>query len=378
MGTQAQNISTVAGNGTAGGGGDGGLATAAPLMYPEGVFKDNAGNLYIGEAGSYRIRKVAIDGTISTVAGNGTPGFSGDGGPATAAQLSTAISFAVDSAGNLFFADLNNHRVRKVATDGTISTVAGTGLAGFSGDGGPATAAQLNSPRALAMDNAGNLLIVDRDGRRVRKLATDGTISTVAGTGFSGFSGDSGPATAAQLSGPRGVAVDIAGNLYIADANNHRIRKVSADGTISTVAGTGVSGFSGDDGSATAAQLDFPYSVAVDSAGNLFISDFSNNRIRKITQATGVISTVAGSGTCGFSGDGGLATAAQLCDPFNVVVDPTGTLYIADARNGRIRRVSVLAAPLGNVQPVPMLSQGALLVLTLLLGLAGTRLRQRV
>ena len=301
-------ISTVAGGGKDG---DGGEATAAHLRSPYGVALDGAGNLYIADSSSHRIRKVDSTGTISTVAGTGVAGFSGDGDAASAAQLDDPWGVALDGAGNLYIADTDNLRIRKVDSTGTISTVAGTGARGSSGDGGPATAAQLRSPSKVALDGAGNLYIADTNNQRIRKVDSTGTISTVAGTGAAGFSGDGGPATTAQLSFPWDMAVDGAGNLYIADTNNQRIRKVDSTGTISTVAGTGAAGFSGDGGPATAAQLHGPSKVALDGAGNLYIADWLNNRIRKV-DSTGTISTVAGTGEWGFSGDGGPAIAAQL------------------------------------------------------------------
>src|SRR5439155_1238793 len=247
-------------------------------------------------------------------AGNSSYGFSGDGGTATSAQLAQPSGIAVDTAGNLYVADTRNQRVRKVTAGGVISTVAGNGTFGFSGDGGPATSAQLSTPDDVAVDAAGNLYVPDLGGQRVRKVTPSGVISTVAGNGTHGFSGDGGPATSAQLaffSGGSGVAVDVAGNLYISDNGNNRVRKVTADGVISTVAGNGTFGFSGDEGPATSAQLNFPLGVAVDSAGNLYIADSDNTRRRKVT-AGGVISTVAGNGTSGFSGGQGPATSAQL------------------------------------------------------------------
>jgi len=347
--TPAGTINTVAGNGTQGFSGDGGSATSAQLWNPSGVAVDTAGNLFIADTNNNRVRKVAPGGVISTVAGNGIPGFSGDGGPATSAQLSDPSGVAVDSAGNLFIADLVNNRIRMVTTGGVISTVAGNGSFGFSGDGGPAIDAQFNYPSGVAVDTAGNLYIADRGNSRVRKV-TGGVISTVAGNGNFGFSGDGGPATSAQLNSPAGVAVDTAGNLFIADLFNNRIRKVTTGGVISTMAGNGSFGFSGDGGSAISAQLSDPYGVGVDAAGNLFIADTNNNRIRKVTPA-GIISTVAGNGSFGFSGDGGPATSAQLSDPYGVGVDAAGNLFIADSPNDRVRMVTpggVISTVAGN------------------------------
>ena len=319
--------------------GDGGPATAARLnMSLGGVALDSAGNLYIADLLNERIRKVSPVGTISTYAGNGGYGFWGDGGPATAAQLSLPHGVALDSAGNLYIADSNNHRIRKVTPGGTISTYAGTGTEGFSGDGGPATAAHLDRPDGVALDSAGNLYIADLGNSRIRKVTPGGTISTYAGNGGYGFWGDGGPATAAQLR-PRGMALDPAGNLYIADFGNSRVRKVTPGGTISTYAGTGTPGFAGDGGPATAAQLSFPQGVALDSAGNLYIADSNNNRIRKVTPG-GTISTYAGTGLQGFSGDGGPAIDAQLWFPVGVALDSAGNLYIADQENQRIRKVT--------------------------------------
>jgi sugar lactone lactonase YvrE len=319
--------------------GDGGPATAARLnMSLGGVALDSSGNLYIADSLNERIRKVSPVGTISTYAGSGGFGFSGDGGPATAAQLSLPHGVAVDSAGNLYIADSNNHRIRKVTPGGTISTYAGTGTEGFSGDGGPATAAHLDRPDGVAVDSAGNLYIADSGNSRIRKVTPGGTISTYVGNGGygEGFLGDGGPATAAHIR-PRGVALDSAGNLYITDFA--RIRKVTPGGTISTYAGTDTPGFAGDGGPATAAQLSFPQGVALDSAGNLYIADSNNNRIRKVTPG-GTISTYAGTGLNGFSGDGGPAIAAQLWIPVGVALDSAGNLYIADQENQRIRKVT--------------------------------------
>ena len=296
--------------------------------------------------------QVALVPAINTVAGNGTLGYSGDGGPAISAELRYPFGVAVDSAGNLYIADTDNQRIRMVAAStGVISTVAGngtgagTGSGGFSGDGGPATSAELYGPFGVAVDSAGNLYIADDGSQRIRKVtATTGIISTVAGDGTAGFSGDGGPATSAELYNPNGVAVDAAGNLYIADYSNQRIRKVSAStGIISTVAGDGIGGYSGDGGPATSAELNDPSGVAVDSAGNLYIADYGNNVIRDVAASTGIISTVAGDGTAGYSGDGGPATSAELSGPTDVALDGAGNVYIADYENGRIRKVSTNA-----------------------------------
>ena len=322
-------ITTVAGNGT---------ATSAQLNHPNGVAVDASGNVYIADTYNHCIRKVSFsDGKISTVAGNGTPGFSGDKGAATSAQLYYPEGIAVDSRGNLYIADTNNNRIRMVSfSNGTITTVAGSGGNVYSGDGGAATSAPLNAPPGVAVDSAGNLYIADYN-NRIRRVSTGGAITTVAG-GASAF-GDGGSAIAAELFRPYGAAVDAAGNLYIAESGNSRIRMVSkSNGDITTVAGNGTKGFGGDNGPATSAQLNNPYGVAVDSAGNLYIADSGNSRIRMV--ANGVITTVAGSGTQGFGGDNGSATSAQLNNPYGVAVDSFGNLYIADSGNSRIRMVA--------------------------------------
>ena len=330
------NISTVAGSGTFGFSGDGGLATAARLNFPRGVTADGSGNLYIADTGNNRIRKVDADGNISTVAGNGTFSFSGDGGSATAATLRNPWSVVADGSDNFYIADTGSNRIRKVDAAGDISTVAGNGTNGHSRDGHQATTAALYRPTSVALDGSGNLYSGSTSGNFVRKIDTaTGIISTFAGSGPPGFNGDGGLATATRLFRPQGVAVDGAGNFYIAEANNQRIRKVDADtGIVSTVAG----GATGDGGPATAAHLNFPQGVEADGAGNLYIADTLYWRIRKI-DAAGNISTVAGNGTIGYSGDGGSATEAQLRHPVNTTVDGDGNLYIADAFNSRIRKV---------------------------------------
>ncbi len=331
-------ITTVAGTGVSGFSGDGGAATMAKISRPVSVSVDGSGNIFFVDQDNQRIRKVDAAGIITTVAGTGVAGFNGDNISATTAQLQNPRGVFVDGSGNIFIADGDNQRIRKVDAGGIITTVAGTGVSGFSGDGGPATVAKLNNPYAVSVDGSGNIFIVDGDNQRIRKVDAGGTITTVAGTGVSGFSGDGGPATAAKLDGPYDVSVDGSGNIFIADRTNQRIRKVDAGGSITTVAGTGVSGFSGDGGPATAAKLKFSTGVFVDGSGNIFIADILNQRIRKV-DAGGTITTVAGTGVRGFSGDGGAATAAQLANPIAVAVDGSGNIFIADQRNRCIRKV---------------------------------------
>jgi sugar lactone lactonase YvrE len=280
---------------------------------------------------------VSPGGTITTVAGTGVAGYSGDNGPATSAQLSFPCAVAVDTGGNLYVAD--GQRIRMIS-GGTITTVAGTGVSGYSGDDGPATSARLFNPTGVAVDTAGNLFIADANNYRVRKVSALGTITTVAGTGTVGYSGDNGPATSAQINYPVGVAVDAAGNLYIAELYNHVIRKVSASGTITTVAGTGVAGYSGENGPAASAQLNKPSDVAVDTAGNLYIADYQNYRVRKVS-AAGTITTVAGSGSPGFVGDNGPATSAALGYVSGLAVDGTGHLYFTDQWFNTVREVTL-------------------------------------
>jgi len=330
-------ISTVAGNGTRGYSGDGEAATSAQLNAPTGVAVDSSGNLYIADRANFVIRKVDTAGKISTVAGNGTSGHSGEGGPATSAQLDYVFAVTVDSRGNIYLVE--KYRVRKVDTAGIITTVAGNGTAGYSGDGGPATTAQLDNAHGVAVDSVGNVYIADAANNRIRKVDTAGIISTIAGSSDAGYSGDGGAAQSAQLSLPHDVEVDHNDQLYIADSGNNRIRKVDATGNINTVAGTGVRGNSGDGGAATSAQLNYPLGIAVDSSGNVYIADSLNFTVRKV-DATGNISTVAGTGVRGNSGDGGPATSAQLNYPLGVAADRSGHVYFADIQNERVRKVA--------------------------------------
>ena len=341
-GTTAKNniniINTLAGVGEWGYSGDGGPATEALIQRPKGMALDSEGNLYFADSLNDRIRKVDTSGIITTVAGIGTAGYSGDGGPATEAALYQPTDVAVDSAGNLYIADFPNDRIRKVDTSGIITTVAGNGTAGYSGDGGPATEASLHSPNYVTVDSAGNLYISDNGNYRLRKVDTSGIITTVAGNGTSAYNGDGGPATEASLS-TGDVVVDSAGNIYITDGSNYRIRKIDTNGIITTFAGNGTYGYYlGDGGPAIEAQLKYPGGLALDSAGNIYIANAPNDRLRKV-DTSGIITTVAGNGTEGYSGDGGLATEASFDWPSFVAVDSAGNLYIADEWNWRIRKV---------------------------------------
>ena len=439
--TFAQKVTTVAGGYI----GDGKPATQASFQFAVGMVQDSKGNTYVTDQGEQRIRKITSAGTISTFVGTGIAGFSGDGGPARSAQIYAPLGITVDSAGDIVFADAGNERIRKITPAGTISTIAGNGTAGYTGDGGLAVDASFNIPWSVAYDAAGNLYISDRDNNVVRKVDTSGIITTYAGNGTAGFCGDKGPATSACLNFPRGLATDTMGNLYIADGLNRRVRKVNSLGIINTVAGNGQSGFSGDGGSATSAaignprnvavrggvlyisnagksrvrsvsggiintfigsitgydgdghpplstELDFPSAmvsssstsmsvvdtynarirrlsgglvnttaggyigdgglatsaamvfpqgVAFDKSGNLFVVEYSGHRVRKVDNS-GNISTVAGNGTSGYSGDGGLATSAQLNFPDAVIVDSSGNLFISDQGNNVIRRVDAV------------------------------------
>jgi RHS repeat-associated protein len=337
----ANIITTIAGNGQSGHSGDGSAATFAAVNQPYGVAADSAGNIYIADPSTRSIRKVDTNGIITTVAGNGKspPDSSGDGGPAVQASLVQPFGVAVDSKGNIYIADGSGSRVRKVDAGGVITTVAGIGTWGFSGDEGPAVRAKIASPYGVAVDNSGNMYIADLGNSRIRKVDSSGVITTVAGNGQFTYSGDGGPAVQASINQPYAVAVDGAGNVYIADRTNYRIRKVDASGIISTVAGNGSSGFSGDGVLAVQAKLSDPRSIAVDSVGNFYIADLSYAKIRKV-DTNGIITTVAGNGQYGFSGDAISATKASLYYPYGVAVDKTGNIYIADTTNRRVRKVS--------------------------------------
>ncbi len=338
-------ITTYAGSGTSGCCFDGSPATQARLNAPRDAAVDAQGNVYIADTSNNRIRKVsATTGTISTFAGTGTSGFSGDGGAATAAKLSSPAGVAVDTAGNVYIADSSNNRIRKVnASNGIITTVAGNGSTGYSGDGGQATAASLFYPRGLAFDGNGNLLIADASHHAVRRVsAATGVITAVAGTGSSGYYGDGGPATAARLYYPYGVAVDPQGNILIADHSNLRVRRVDAGtGYITTVAGTGNYYSNGDGGPATAAAIYYPNDVVVDQAGNVYISDSSGHSVRKVDALTGIISSAVGTGEYEYSGDGGPAAYASLREPGGLAYDPIRKdLFIVDFSTPVVRKVA--------------------------------------
>jgi hypothetical protein len=344
-------ITTFAGTGTEGFEGDGGQATAANLSFPWGL--DVAGStLYLSDSGNHKVRRVSAAGEISTFAGTGVAGFGGDDGPATSAQLHSTGAVAADGQGNVYISDFANNRVRRVSAAGQITTYAGTGTAGYSGDGGPADEAELNEPRQIALDDAGNLLIADSANHRVRVVeASSGEIETVAGNGSEGSAGDGGQATAAELDYPSGIA--LAGSaLLIADPGANRVRRVSAAGQITAFAGTGTAGDAGDGGQATAATLADPYGLAVDQAQNVYISDAANDRVRRVSPQ-GQISAFAGTGTGGYAGDGGQATAARLDFPHGLSLDASGNLFIADSANHRVRVVAESFAPQTTIDSGP-------------------------
>jgi trimeric autotransporter adhesin len=344
-------IHTIAGIGSYGDSGDDGPATLAELNGPHGLAFDAVGNLYISDQLNHRVRKIGADGNIRTVAGTGQPGFSGDGRPALQARMNGANFLAFGRDGNLFVSDTANTRVRRISSDGTITTVAGRGGPQFqasSGDGGPAIDARFSDPLSIAVDATGVLYVADWVANRVRRVDRDGIVTTVA-----------------RVNSPTGVAVDAAGNLFIAQPSNHRVVKMALDGTLTTVAGTGKGGFSGDSGLAVGATLNTPFQVTVDSAGNLFIADWGNYRVRKV-DANGVITTVAGNGESEYSGEGGPATQAGLRGPSGLAIDARGNLYLTDSEflredglNSPSERVLVVygAAAPGLLAGMPLAAQ---------------------
>ncbi|HLK62175.1 MAG TPA: IPT/TIG domain-containing protein [Bryobacteraceae bacterium] len=362
--TSGYTIATIAGNGTAGFA-DGGATSAAELSSPFALAVDSSGNLYISDSGNQRIRKVS-SGNVSTIAGNGTVGFAGDGAAATSAEFANPQGIALDSGGNLYIADSNNGLIRKVSTNGNISTIAGNVTSGPGYVDAPvATNGQLSLPTGIAVDTSGNIYISEGastggfvpGNNRIRKVSSSGVLTTYGGNGVVGSSGDNGTALSAHLNNPLGLAVDKAGNLYIADTGNHKIRRIDTRGIITTVAGTGTAGFSGDGGTATSAQLNNPTGVAVDSSGNLYIADRNNFRIRMVSPA-GIITTIAGKAQSGYTGDGGLATNATLKFPTGAAVDAAGNVYVADNQNSVVRQLTP-NAPAGSTTP-PAINSGGI------------------
>ncbi len=320
--------------------GDGKRATSVVLTLVDGVAVDPAGNIYLSHRSKNRIRKISPDGIITTVAGNGTAGYSGDGGPALKATLNFPAGLTLDSENNLYIADRNNHRIRKVTPDGIITTVAGTGVPGFGGDEGPALLAPLHLPSDVAMGPKGGLYISDRSNNRIRKVNQDGIITTVAGLGIAGFGGDFGRAVDALLKYPFGISLDRHGNLYIADRGNNRVRKVDANGIITTFAGDSMHSFGGDYGPATYSSLAYPTDVVVDAEDNVYIADRNNNRVRKIDRQ-GVITTFMGVGDTDFNGDNEIAPETSLHLPFALAIHPDNRLLVVDRTHFRVRSVGL-------------------------------------
>ena len=337
---RAQIITTVAGGGTVVGG-DGGMATNASLKsLLAGLAVDGVGNIYFCERDANQVRRVSPTGTITTFAGTGVGGYDGDGGLATAAKLKGPYSIVVDGLGNVYIGD-ESSSIRKVGTTGFISTFAGTGVAGYDGDGGPATNAKISVAHGLALDAGGNMYFADIENNRIRRISADGIISTIAGTGVSTYNGDNIPATNANLFSPSGVAVDQSGNVFVTDSRNQRIRKIDNTGMITTVAGVGTAGYSGDGFAATSAQLKNPMGICTDKSGSVFFSDVLNDRVRKV-DIDGQIATVAGNGLSVLSGDGGPATSAGVPTPIGLAQDAVGNMYICSF--DRIRKVSGLVS----------------------------------
>ncbi len=342
---KTDTIYTLAGNGTASYGGDGGYDTNAILNGPTGIFADDSGRILVCDAKNMRIREIQTNDTIVNIAGCGTGGYSGNWMPALGASTRYPNQLTLDAAGNLYFADKINNAVREIKKSGadlqndTLITVAGNGTLGYSGDNGLATSGELFWPSSVAVDKTGIMYIADVQNNVVRRVKND-TITTFAGTGTGGYSGDSGPATAAELFGPYSVAVDTSGNVYVADNKNYRIRKINkATGIITTVAGNGIQGYNGENKPATAAELSSPVGVAVDTKGNLYISDPGTALISKVN-TTGTITTIAGNGFVGYWGDAGPATAAEFDEPAGLSVDKTGNVFVADSRNNVIREIT--------------------------------------
>lgn len=334
--SNGQIISTIAGNGTNTYSGDNGNATAASVGFPGDIIIDNDGNIYVGEYNN-TIRRVSTSGVITTVAGNGLAGYNGDNQAATLAEMNGVSGLAIDRLGNLYVADMYNNRIRKINLTGYIETIAGSGVGSFSGDNGPASAASLYSPFSLTFDTIGNLYVADEGNHRIRKISSTGIITTFAGNGTNGFSGDFGPATSASIS-VYGLCTDRYNNIYFCD--NNRIRRIDAvSGVITTVAGDGLSGYYGDGSSATAAEFFFPQQIKINKFDDILVTDVDNNRIRLIN-SNNIISTIAGTGAGSFNGDNIPAILTNINSPRGIAVDTCSDFFIADNGNHRVRKVS--------------------------------------
>ena len=341
LNTSAQTIMTIAGNGIAGFSGDTGAATAAEIFGPYGIALDGLGNTYFVDQGNQRIRKINASGIISTIAGNGTAGFGGDHGNAINAEFNNPTGVAADGLGNIYIADYGNNRIRKINDSGIITTIAGTGIARFWGDNGLADTAMLNGPSGVAVDKSGNIYVADKANQRVRKIDINGIITTIAGTGLAGYNGDNFPSgTMAHLSNPIAVTTDIKGNVYIVDENNNRVRKVDTFNRISTVFGDGTLGFSPDGLLAVNSSLYRPNGVAVDSLGNIYVADEFNYRIRRADYNSNTVITLAGTGTPGFNGDTAAAINCEIRDCKGIAVDQGGNVYFADWSNNRVNYIT--------------------------------------
>ena len=338
-------VSIIAGNGVAGFAGDSSAATGAEIYGPAGIAIDGQGNKYFADQANNRVRKILPTGIILTIAGTGTAGYSGDSSLATSAKLNGPVGVAVDTAGNVYIVDKGNNRIRKVDNTGMITTIAGTGVAGFYGDNGPATAAKLSSPSGIAVDNKGNIYIADRTNIRVRKINSAGIITTFAGSGYYGYNGDNYPsASLAGLSFVSAVAVDKIGNVYIADKSDNRIRKVDTFNKIHTIAGDNSSGFHTDGLAATNTSFYGPNGLAVDSLGNVYVSDELNYRIRRIDFNDQTVETIVGTGVSGYNGDSASGKVTQLGDCKGIAVDNAGNLYFSDWSNNRVMHVTSTVA----------------------------------
>jgi sugar lactone lactonase YvrE len=337
------DIHVVVGSGKSGYSGDGGPAMFAELNVPSMVFLDGKGQLYVVDTSNHRVRLIAPNGTIRTVAGNGQRTYSQDGGHALKTAFMTPSSITVDRAGYMYISEWTGHRIRRVDPDGRVWTVAGNGQSGYVGEGLNAVETSLWTPAHIFLDGNGNLYLSEWHANRIRRIAPDGTITTVAGNGNPGQAGDGGPATKASINSPNGIFVNDDGTLYIADLGNNRVRRVDPDGIITTVAGEGTPGWSGDGGPATDAKLNRPSGVFVDAAGDLYIADTRNKRIRRVNKL-GFIETVAGGGHTA-PHDGGKATESLFRSPSDVFVDQKGDLYVTDGSLRMVRRVEGIAAP---------------------------------